>query len=420
MVVKLLLKTESDSDEVEEFTFEQECISLGRDKENDLHIPDTSRVVSKKHAEITRLDEGFEIVDLGSKNFTYLNSTRLESGRTYSLSDGDLIKVGDYEVEFQVVRPDEPAPQPEAVRIPDYDQTVFETGFVNPFLEEAERFSKAFSSLCEVFENEAPNRRVDALRDAFSSLEVDAGSEVKRLIAGLFLGDTDPEATDPKVHALSREGRNGDHAKDSSSGLVSQAPVPLEKSLAPINKRSGKTAPSEQLDQVLNVIFNVLSMLVSIPWEFRHEFVGHTIAQTPESEILFEGNGEKLKNYLMDPDLDEEELGHRLALLEEGGDEVILHQLAMLDGYKAVVQQGMHMLLREIDPVVAAESLSQQGGLYKISPNLARLVASWGLQEKFKELRAEDWSITERRAYRPSFIRAYLSRMSAGPKKTPV
>ena len=76
------------------------------------------------------------------------------------------------------------------------------------------------------------------------------------------------------------------------------------------------------------------------------------------------------------------------------------------------------MLLREIDPVVAAESLSQQGGLYRISPNLARMVASWGLQDKFKELRAEDWSITERRAYRPSFIRAYLSRMSAGPKRS--
>ncbi len=418
MVVKLLLKTDTDSEQVEEFTFEQECISLGRDKENDLHIPDTSRVVSKKHAEITQLEEGYEIVDLGSKNFTYLNSTRLESGRTYMLTDGDLIKVGDYEVEVQIIRPEEPEPETEEVRIPDYDRTVFETGFVNPFTEEAERFSEAFASLCQVFENEAPNRRIDALKDAFGSLEIEADSEVRRLVAGLFLGEEDPEATDPKVHALSKEGQNGDVASVVSGG-VSQEPVPREKALAPLKNRVGKAEASEQLDQVMNVIFNVLSMLVSIPWEFRHEFVGHTIAQTPESEILFEGNGDKLRDYLLDPGLDEEELAHRLALLEEGGDEVILHQLAMLDGYKAVVQQGMHMLLREIDPVVAAESLSQQGGLYRISPNLARMVASWGLQDKFKELRAEDWSITERRAYRPSFIRAYLSRMSAGPKKTP-
>ena len=77
-----------------------------------------------------------------------------------------------------------------------------------------------------------------------------------------------------------------------------------------------------------------------------------------------------------------------------------------------------NMLLREIDPIVAAENLAQQSGFYRTFPTLARVAASWGLQEKFKELRAEDWSITERRAYRPSFIRAYLARMSGGPKKT--
>ncbi|MFK7849107.1 MAG: FHA domain-containing protein [Rhodothermales bacterium] len=412
MVVKLFLKTDTETDQVEEFTFEQEHISLGRDKENDIHIPDKSRVVSKKHAEITRLEEGYEIVDLGSKNFTYLNSTRLESGRTYMLSDGDVIKVGDFEVEFQVVKPDEPEVEPEKVKVPDYDRTVFESSFVNPFVDEASKFAEAFTSLCEAFDKEAPNRRIDALKDAFSEIDLDANAEVKKLLAGFILGEEDPEATDPKVHAMSKEGQNG------ASEVLSREPVPLEKALTPVRSRNKKPEFSEQIEQVHNVVFNVLSMLVSVPWEFRHEFVGHTIAQTPESEILFEGNGERLKNYLLDPDLNEEELGQRLALLEEGGDEVILHQLAMLDGYKAVVQQGMHMLLREIDPVVAAESLSQQGGLYRVSPNLARMVASWGLQDKFKELRAEDWSITERRAYRPSFIRAYLSRMSAGPKKT--
>ncbi len=418
MVVKLLLKTNTDSDLTEEFTFEQERISLGRDKENDLHIPDTSRVVSKRHAEITQLEEGYEIVDLGSKNFTYVNSTRLESGRTYALSDGDLIKLGEYEVEFQILKPEveeeEEEPVTEKVRVPDYDRTVFESSFVNPFLEPAERFAEAFTGLVKTFEDELPNRRIDALKDAFEELELDASDEFKRLIAGFVLGE-DPDSTDPKVFALTKESQNG----EARPAPVHEA-VPPEKALTPVKKRRVSIDVDEQVDQVMSVIFNVLSMLVSIPWEFRHEFVGHTIAQTPESEVLFEGNGEKLRNYLLDPELDEEELGQRLALVEEGGDEVILHQLAMLDGYKAVVQQGMHMLLREIDPVVAAENLSQQGGMYKLSPNLARMVASWGLQDKFKELRAEDWSITERRAYRPAFIRAYLSRMSAGPKKSPV
>ena len=412
MAIKLVMKNVSDSEECEEFAFDQERISLGRDKENDLHIPDTSRVVSKRHAEISCEADEYEIVDLGSKNFTYLNSTRLESGRTYTLNDGDLIKVGEFEVEFVLVKPEpeEEDDEPETARVvaPDHDRTVFESSFVNPFADDAQKLVEALGGLAKAFEKEAPNRRIDALKDAFAELELDKEHELNKAVSSLIAVGFDAEATDPVVHDPSLVATNGDGHKG----------VPVEKALTPVSRKKSKLEMSEQMDKVLDVILNVLSMMVSIPWEFRHEFVGHTIAQTPESEVLFEGNGETMRNFLLNPDLDDEELDKRLALLEEGGDEVILHQLAMLDGYKAVVQQGMHMLLREIDPIVAAENLSQQGGLYKVFPNMARMAASWGLQEKFKDLRAEDWSVTERRAYRPSFIRAYLARMSAGPKKT--
>jgi hypothetical protein len=326
----------------------------------------------------------------------------------YELQSGDLIKLGEFEVEFILLRPvSEEEPVTEKIGIPDYDKTVFESSFVNPFAEDAALLVKALGNLTKAFEREVPNRRADALREAFSDLKVGKDHELNRIVSKLISAGFDAEATDPVVRDPARINKNGGDNKA----------VPPEKALTPVSRRSrGMVAPN--VERVMDVVLNVLSMLVSIPWEFRHEFVGHTIAQTRESEILFGGDGGKLKEFLLDPDLDEEEVAQRLALIEEGGDEVLLHQLAMLDGYKAVVQQGMHMLLREIDPIVAAESLSQQGGLYKVFPNMARMAASWGLQEKFKDLRAEDWSVTERRAYRPSFIRAYLARMSAGPKKT--
>jgi len=414
MAIKLVLRNTSESVETEEYTFDQQRITIGRDMGNDLHIPDTSRVVSKKHAEILFKDDGYEVEDLGSKNFTYLNSSRLESGRTYSLQDGDLIKLGEYEVEFVELNPEpEPEVEPELVEVPDFDKTVFESSFVNPFEEEVGALMASLQRLCTIYDDESPNRRADALRDALNTVESGDIHEAWTLVLQKLNGNRDiidGDATDPIVHDPSVKGQNGESAMPAST------PVPTELALSPLSIESTRE-PAPQFDQVMDVLLNVLSMLVSIPWEFRHEFVGHTIAQTPESAILYEGNAHKLKDFLLDPGLDEDELARRLMLIEEGGDEVILHQLAMLDGYKAVVQQGMHMLLREIDPIVAAENLSQSSALYKAIPRLSRLVASWGLQDKFKELRAEDWSITERRAYRPSFIRAYLSRMSSGPQK---
>ena len=415
MAIKLVL---NHNDDVEEFTFDLERISLGRDRENDLHIPDTSRVVSKRHAEIVCVDGRYEIADLGSKNFTYLNGVRLESGRSYPLHSGDLIKLGDFELEFEALEPEPELEEgSDTARTParDFDKTVFDSNFINPFIEDATRLAAAVKNICTAFENEAPNRRMDALRDAFEGLNLFSDHEAQQLLLNILRGEDDAEATDPVVHVASKVTENGEEA----ALALEDRSVPPEKALAPLSRKTGVDL-SEQQERVIHVVLNVLSMLLSIPWEFRHEFVGHTIAQTPESEILFEGNGETLRTYLLDPNLDEEELNKRLALIEEGGDEVILHQLAMLEGYKAVVQQGMHMLLREIDPVVAAENLAQESGFYRLMPSLARLIASWRLQEKFRDLRAEDWSVTERRAYRPSFIRAYLARMSAGPKKTPV
>ena len=411
MAVKLVVNNTSEPIETEEHTFEQQRISIGREKGNDLHIPDTSRVVSKRHAEIHCQEDVYEIADLGSKNFTYLNSTRLESGRAYLLNSGDVIKLGEYEIEFVVLTPEpEPEPEPEIVRAPDVDKTVFESSFVNPFKEDIKQFADALQRIYTVFDGESPNRRSDALRDALADFHFEQTHEAHSLIMGVLRPNgeiIDGDATDPLVHDPSIATANGEQGR-----------VSFEQAL--VVKDDIAVRDSSRVDKVMDVLCNVIAMLVSIPWEFRHEFVGHTIAQTPESAILYEGNSEKLKTFLLDPTLDDAQLAQRLVLIEEGGDEVILHQLAMLDGYKAVVQQGMHMLLREIDPIVAAENLSQSTWMYKTIPNLARMVASWGLQDKFKELRAEDWSITERRAYRPSFIRAYLARMSSGPQKSPV
>lgn len=62
---------------------------IGRDPGCDIVIPD--RQVSRRHACLRRLDGGFELEDLGSKNGTHLNGQPLRGAQ--SLQDGDLIQV---------------------------------------------------------------------------------------------------------------------------------------------------------------------------------------------------------------------------------------------------------------------------------------------------------------------------------------
>lgn len=62
---------------------------VGRDPSSDIVISD--RQISRYHARFSRTDEGVLLEDLGSKNGTFCNGTRLEE--PILLSDGDVIQI---------------------------------------------------------------------------------------------------------------------------------------------------------------------------------------------------------------------------------------------------------------------------------------------------------------------------------------
>ncbi|MSO30684.1 MAG: FHA domain-containing protein [Acidobacteria bacterium] len=77
---------------------------IGRDP--DVAVPINASIVSRRHARVTVAGGDAEIKDLGSKNGTFVANERLASAR--QLKDGDVIKVGDYELTFRAVANDMP------------------------------------------------------------------------------------------------------------------------------------------------------------------------------------------------------------------------------------------------------------------------------------------------------------------------
>lgn len=63
---------------------------VGRDASNDLVM--TDQEVSGRHFRLERKEDVFRIVDLGSRNGTFINGQRIT--QPCVLQDGDLIKVG--------------------------------------------------------------------------------------------------------------------------------------------------------------------------------------------------------------------------------------------------------------------------------------------------------------------------------------
>ncbi len=77
------------------FQLDKDLVSAGRHPDSDIFLDDVS--VSRRHAEFRRVGEGFEVVDVGSLNGTYVNREPIESS---PLTGGDEIQIGKFRLVF--------------------------------------------------------------------------------------------------------------------------------------------------------------------------------------------------------------------------------------------------------------------------------------------------------------------------------
>ena len=94
-LIKLLVDYAFAPGSLRAFSFAKERVAIGRSHTNDVKLANPLRLVSRQHAEIRHEGGVFWLVDLGSKNATWLNGRRLEAERPYSISHGDRFRIGD-------------------------------------------------------------------------------------------------------------------------------------------------------------------------------------------------------------------------------------------------------------------------------------------------------------------------------------
>ena len=94
----------ADGDSLHQFKLEgRDRWIAGRDAGADILISDHR--VSRKQFEIRKVDQRYEISDLASVNGTYINEKLLESQQTISLKSGDMIRVLEHQMVFEVHDP---------------------------------------------------------------------------------------------------------------------------------------------------------------------------------------------------------------------------------------------------------------------------------------------------------------------------
>jgi hypothetical protein len=79
------------------FALEKQETTVGRHPDSDIFLDDVT--VSRRHALITRADEGYRVADVGSLNGTYVDHERVEQAE---LNDMQELQVGRFVLTFVV------------------------------------------------------------------------------------------------------------------------------------------------------------------------------------------------------------------------------------------------------------------------------------------------------------------------------
>lgn len=387
MPITLTVTAPGDPPSENAYAFDADQITIGRGSGSTLVLPDPKRVVSKEHAVLVRTPDGYTLADLGSKNLTYLHGNALPPHQPAPIQSGDVFTIGEFSIRCAIR--DNVAP---ASSLGDSDRTVFDGAYLNPFLDDAAVLAATLRSMIKAYDQEPVARRDDAVREAIRTAALQSS-----------------DSAHPESPVLQLVG-------DTLSGTVSPEPIAAAPSPRPRTAAPAEAVAVDPAHRVVDAMTRALAKLLSIPQQFRHEFIGQTIMQDPAVAPFYGGDPRALSRHVLETNLPPEEEERRANDLREAADTLALHHVALLEGYRASVRDGSTLLLEAMNPDA---DLAQEGGLLqRLFPFYRRLKRAERAAEKWNDLQASDWAAAERRVFRPAFIRAYLQRAESTGRRS--
>ena len=94
-----VLRVVQEGEEPEWYGLQKRSFALGRSEGNDIVLVGSN--VSRWHARLEYMNEGWHIIDAGSTNGTYLDKTRLEREKAYPWRWGQVVHIGPFDIYLQ-------------------------------------------------------------------------------------------------------------------------------------------------------------------------------------------------------------------------------------------------------------------------------------------------------------------------------
>ena len=457
MRVKLLVIEFKDNrpvSEAREYIFDNiEAIYIGRGKSNDVPLNDAGRTVSRNHALIAATATGYVLEDLESKNSTFVNGEKLDTGMQVGLKSGDQIGVGAFRIKYILEAltgksestrgksrgadvgpgPSKVEPRMRAEPPTQVGQNIHHNGIAQEIRVEprmtptqtgqGRRNGKAHPTQAKAQWNQAPEPRethqgpsgngIDRSEENPFSAALDQALASLSHVCHLY----DVADDNTRMHTfasalkkLKRSSKDHDAVRLLLGTLSGINPEDLERpAVKPtVDKKAQK---DRHAMLVIDAMLPLFQRLIRIPVKFQRSFIGHEMEVEKDLTFLYEDSISKLKKYMLDPSSSVRITKHKLECLSRAVENVERHQAGVTEGYKAVVQNVFQMVLRDVDPTPLERDMTESSAFYKLFPSLGSKHVLSELKENLAKVQQIDPGVYEKRVYRPGFVRAYLAVM---------
>jgi len=392
MKLKLFISKKTENSPPNEQEITKFPVTLGREESNGVVLTDPFKIISRKHAKIIDTDGIYQLIDLGSANFTYLNEQKIIPKEEYALKSGDQIKIGDYELRVELV----PDALPYSSALDDQKTMVFSS----PYQDQINNIGESLDLINTMFVNDNSPARSDILKFSVGQLlsRMD-NSEANRILSELL--------AEKFLEEESLSYKKNHHVMSETAGNGGNPPSYMIRHHDNVNVGQDYSF-NLHFSNIVDLLLDTFSKLIQGFLHFRQEFFGVTIFYT-----LPTGSLKELKEYLFNPDISPEEEKKRTELFKEETLKLLTHQVGLLEGYKESVSEGSKLLLQSLNPQTIESELDKKSshGMAKLLPGTKKSKILDLIKSNYKKYISDPYHI-EKKFFRPSFLKGYQKRIS--------
>ena len=382
VTLKVLLNEEKAEQEIRgvakescgEYMFTKSEILIGRHTECDLYLNDPKQTVSREHLKIIQSVDGYELRNLNPRNATLLNGTRLDDSEQRFLAKGDVISLGIFNIEF-------------GFAVNEGTQHILMDG--NPFAESVADMMASIQKIYAQYDLQPVGERDTSLREALGNALRESPRHDSLQVITTTFSDNIPIYPPPKPAPLS-------------------AAISVPPTLPDSGATGGTGMDIEGRYEVLfDALLDTVRQLLQIPNTFHAQFIQTTMIVDKKNSFLYAVDASVTKKFFLDGINKPGVLEQKLSQLENAKDEVLRHQVGMLEGYHAVVKRIGLVIVEQFDPRKMVDDLPDESLTDRLFPVKRDSMLWRAFVDKFEELEQTNWEEREKKYFRRPFISAY-------------